>query len=65
MPRPRSSCLENLKFGVQLAETAAAERGAATPGLYVFGYNNVARDLRESSGFEHTAVQMRNTVSVR
>lgn len=48
---------------MQLAEKAAAEQGATTLGLNVFGYNVVARGLYESLGYETTAVQMRKSVS--
>ena len=50
------------RAAMQLAEKAAAEHGAATLGLNVFGYNTVARGLYDSLGYETTAVQMRKTV---
>lgn len=53
------------RAAMQLAETAAAEHGAVTLGLNVFGYNTVARGLYESLGYETTAVQMRKQVSVQ
>ena len=50
------------RAAMQLAEKAAAEHGAATLGLNVFGYNTVARGLYDSLGYETTALQMRKTV---
>ncbi|MEP7762443.1 GNAT family N-acetyltransferase [Sanguibacter sp. 25GB23B1] len=41
-----------------LAEQAAAEHGAASLGLNVFGFNTVARHLYESLGYETTSLQM-------
>ncbi|ROS53836.1 N-acetyltransferase [Frigoribacterium sp. PhB118] len=46
-----------------LAEQAAARHGAETLGLNVFGYNEVARHLYESLGYETTAVQMKKPVT--
>jgi len=50
------------RAAMQLAEKAAAEHGASTLGLNVFGYNTVARGLYDSLGYETTAVQMRKAV---
>ncbi|MDN3905792.1 GNAT family N-acetyltransferase [Arthrobacter sp. YD2] len=50
------------RAAMQLAEVAAAEQGAATLGLNVFGYNTVARDLYESLGYETVSMQMRKPV---
>jgi ribosomal protein S18 acetylase RimI-like enzyme len=50
------------RAAMQLAEKAAAEHGAVTLGLNVFGYNTVARRLYDSLGYETTAVQMRKTI---
>ncbi len=50
------------RAAMQLAEIAAAEHGAMTLGLNVFGYNTVARSLYESLGYETTAAQMRKPV---
>ena len=43
---------------LQAVERLAAERGAATIGLNVFGGNSVACGLYESSGFEVSSLQM-------
>ena len=50
------------RAAMQLAEVAAAEQGAATLGLNVFGYNTVARGLYESLGYETVSTQMRKPV---
>ena len=50
------------RAAMQLAEDAAAEQGAATLGLNVFGYNTVARELYESLGYETVSTQMRKPV---
>ena len=50
------------RAAMQLAETAAAEQGAATLGLNVFGYNTAARELYESLGYETVSMQMRKPV---
>jgi ribosomal protein S18 acetylase RimI-like enzyme len=50
------------RAAMQLAEKAAAEHGAVTLGLNVFGYNTTARGLYDSLGYETTAVQMRKTI---
>jgi ribosomal protein S18 acetylase RimI-like enzyme len=47
------------RAAMQLAEQEAARHGAATLGLNVFGYNEVARRLYESLGYETTSLQMR------
>lgn len=53
------------RAAMQLAEAAAAEHGARTLGLNVFGHNSVARGLYESLQYETTAVQMRKCVGPR
>lgn len=50
------------RAAMQLAEAAAAEQGAATLGLNVFGYNTVARDLYDSLGYETVSTHMRKPV---
>lgn len=52
------------RAAMQLAEKAAADHGAATIGLNVFGYNTTARKLYESLGYQTTSVQMRKSVQV-
>lgn len=47
------------RAAMRLAEEAAAEHGATTLGLNVFGYNTVARRLYEAIGYETIATQMR------
>lgn len=53
------------RSAMQLAETTAAELGAATLGLNVFGYNTVARGLYESLGYTTTSVQMKKPLQTR
>lgn len=48
-----------------LAEQAAAEHGAASLGLNVFGFNTVARHLYESLGYETTSLQMAKPIEPR
>lgn len=45
-----------------LAEDHARANGAATLGLNVFGFNDVARSLYESVGYETTSVKMRKVL---
>lgn len=45
-----------------LAERLAAEAGATSIGLNVFAYNEVARHLYGSLGYEETSVQMRKAL---
>ena len=45
------------------AEEVVASRGVDVLGLNVFGTNEVARNLYESSGFETTAMQMRKRLA--
>lgn len=47
---------------MRLAETYARSRGAKTLGLSVFGFNETARGLYESLGFETTSVKMRKAL---
>lgn len=51
------------RAAMSLAERAAAEHGALTLGLNVFGYNTAARGLYESLGYDVTALQMRKDVA--
>ena len=44
---------------MQAAESYARSRGARTLGLNVFGFNQTARSLYESLGYETTAIKMR------
>ena len=50
------------RAAMQLAEQEAARHGAVTLGLNVFGYNDAARRLYESLGYETTSLQMRKPV---
>ncbi|KQN41066.1 N-acetyltransferase [Frigoribacterium sp. Leaf44] len=66
VPWMRRSTAEYEKSRVLAGETpeqAAARHGAETLGLNVFGYNEVARHLYESLGYETTAVQMKKPVT--
>jgi ribosomal protein S18 acetylase RimI-like enzyme len=47
---------------LRAVEQLAAERGATTIGLNVFGGNAVARGLYESCGFEVSSLQMRKAL---
>lgn len=44
---------------LELGQAFAAEHGAASIGLNVFGYNTGAQDLYRSLGYEVTAMQMK------
>ena len=50
------------RAAMQLAEQQGARHGAVTLGLNVFGYNEVARRLYESLGYETTSLQMRKAL---
>ena len=50
------------KEGMKRAEEYARSRGAATLGLNVFGFNQSARGLYESLGYETTSIKMRKTL---
>ncbi len=47
------------RAAMKLAEDHARANGASTLGLNVFGFNDVARSLYESVGYETTSVKMR------
>lgn len=47
---------------MELAERTAAEHGATTLGLNVYAYNEAARHLYDSLGYEMTSMHMRKTV---
>jgi ribosomal protein S18 acetylase RimI-like enzyme len=47
---------------LQAAEREVEKQGGRSIGLNVFGGNDVARHLYESSGFEITSVHMRKTL---
>lgn len=48
---------------MKLAEEYARSRGAASLGLNVFGFNQSARGLYESLGYETTSIKMRKTLA--
>ncbi|MEH3088279.1 MAG: GNAT family N-acetyltransferase [Microbacterium arborescens] len=48
--------------GMQLAEEYARANGATTLGLSVFGFNDTARGLYESLGYETPSIKMRKAL---